>query len=538
MNLLCCYINCELMKKNLLFFIVVLLLSAWRVTAQDGYTERAKKYIDQYCVLAMEEQRLNGIPAAITLGQGILETEAGASELMTEANNHFGIKCGNGWMGETFSHTDDAPDECFKKYKCVQDSYRDHSEHLKRNPRYSSLFSLSQTDYAGWAVCLKRCGYATNPQYAQRLIKIIEDFKLQEYTYAALNKTSPLDYPAVAPASTPIALKEESADDSDSVIDNNAATAKEQTDTDPIKKIADSARNAILHPQAVIADTETTTGAAHNYENSKLVTVNGLKAFYAYKDEMLLQYAVKFNVRYPKLLEMNDLPDAPLAFNTYVYVEKKHAAGTHSQHAVKDGETMLMISQTEGVQLKRLIALNLFQPGEEPANGAILELQFPSRKKPLTRGNAVVPGKKENNTAMANDITAPPGTDYVATSTIAAHKTEQTAPESIQAAKVSELPAPTKQEAPVVLKTEKTVTTNNTNNTKPETTHNVEAAVPAKPALPAETAAKSPEKYYTVKKGDTAFSIAKRNNISLEDLEKWNNTDGSIQAGQVLQVKE
>ena len=168
------------MKRCVLFFMAIMLLITAMASAQDGYNDRAQKYIQQYSTLAILEQQKNGIPAAITLGQGILETEAGASELMTEANNHFGIKCNNRWQGPTFSHTDDAPDECFKKYSCAAESFRDHSEHLKTNPRYSPLFSFSQTDYASWAVCLKKCGYATNPQYAQQLIKIIEDFKLQE----------------------------------------------------------------------------------------------------------------------------------------------------------------------------------------------------------------------------------------------------------------------------------------------------------------------------------------------------------------------
>src|ERR1700722_8267000 len=107
------------MKRCVLFCIAIMLLMPGGARAQDGYNERAQKYIQQYSSLAILEQKKNGIPAAITLGQGILETEAGASELMTEANNHFGIKCNNHWDGPTFAHTDDAPDECFKKYTCA-----------------------------------------------------------------------------------------------------------------------------------------------------------------------------------------------------------------------------------------------------------------------------------------------------------------------------------------------------------------------------------------------------------------------------------
>jgi hypothetical protein len=160
-----------------------------RVGAQDGFSDRARKYVEEYASLAMAEQRRSHVPAAITLGQGILETEAGISELMTEANNHFGIKCKNGWTGPTYTHTDDAPNECFKKYGCAADSYKDHSDHLKRNQRYSVLFTLKQEDYRNWAVCLKKCGYATNPQYAQRLIKIIEDYGLQQYTLSAFDSS-------------------------------------------------------------------------------------------------------------------------------------------------------------------------------------------------------------------------------------------------------------------------------------------------------------------------------------------------------------
>src|SRR5271156_2202143 len=106
------------MKRYILCCIVMLLAIA-KAGAQDSYNDRVKKYVDQYYALAIEEQRSSGIPAAITLGQGILETEAGASELMTTANNHFGIKCTKGWTGDTFLHDDDAAQECFKKYKCA-----------------------------------------------------------------------------------------------------------------------------------------------------------------------------------------------------------------------------------------------------------------------------------------------------------------------------------------------------------------------------------------------------------------------------------
>ncbi len=174
---------------------------------------------------------------------------------MTIANNHFGIKCKMDWDGEKFLHTDDAPMECFKKYKCAEDSYKDHSDYLKRNPRYVPLFNIKQTDYKGWAVCPKRCGYATNPQYAQNLIKIIENFNLQDYTYTALD-SSILNNHA----------------ESNIVIDEPP-----MANVSPIQSTADSARNFIAKK------TTPTPSAAQptDIDSSKIVTVNGMKAFYA-----------------------------------------------------------------------------------------------------------------------------------------------------------------------------------------------------------------------------------------------------------------
>jgi flagellum-specific peptidoglycan hydrolase FlgJ len=129
-------------------------------------------YVSKYKDDAIKEMKEFGIPASITLAQGIIESASGTSELATKANNHFGIKC-SGWQGETYRSDDDLPNECFRKYPTVLESYRDHSIFLHKK-RYESLFKLKITDYKGWAKGLKRCGYATNPEYAQKLISKIE----------------------------------------------------------------------------------------------------------------------------------------------------------------------------------------------------------------------------------------------------------------------------------------------------------------------------------------------------------------------------
>lgn len=163
------------MKK---FFTLILFLSL--LTAGNLRADVFEDYISEYSAMAMEQMEEYGIPASITLAQGLLESSAGRSTLATKANNHFGIKCHNDWEGETILRDDDAPDECFRVYNNASESFRDHSRFLKRN-RYSSLFDLELTDYQGWAKGLSRCGYATDPKYADRLVAIIERYALYGY---------------------------------------------------------------------------------------------------------------------------------------------------------------------------------------------------------------------------------------------------------------------------------------------------------------------------------------------------------------------
>lgn len=135
-------------------------------------------YIDKNEDMAISEASSSGVPASITLAQGILESDSGRSRLARIANNHFGIKCHSDWYGEHVTATDDAPNECFRKYKSVADSYKDHSKFLKKHARYNNLFKLSNTDYVGWARGLQNAGYATSKSYANTLIKIIRDNQL------------------------------------------------------------------------------------------------------------------------------------------------------------------------------------------------------------------------------------------------------------------------------------------------------------------------------------------------------------------------
>lgn len=139
------------------------------------------EYIAKYKELAIRQMKKHKIPASIILAQACLESADGRSTLATKANNHFGIKCHSSWKGKTYRKDDDRRNECFRKYPTIEDSYKDHSEFLKNGKRYSKLFSLPLRDYRKWAKGLKEAGYATDPHYAEVLIKIIEDYQLYRY---------------------------------------------------------------------------------------------------------------------------------------------------------------------------------------------------------------------------------------------------------------------------------------------------------------------------------------------------------------------
>src|SRR5437868_11855926 len=153
------------MKKHKLIFLLSSILSGLSLFAQSP--DQIRKYIDTYKDIAVAEEIRTGVPAAITLAQGIHETGAGTSDLVLSSNNHFGIKCKTEWSGAAVYHDDDAKGECFRKYNDPIDSYRDHSDFLKNRPYYASLFKLDPTDYAAWSFGLKKAGYATNPRYPQ-----------------------------------------------------------------------------------------------------------------------------------------------------------------------------------------------------------------------------------------------------------------------------------------------------------------------------------------------------------------------------------
>ena len=340
------------------FSIIGLLLSS-NLFAQSQ--EQVEQYIEKYKKLAIDEQIRSGVPAAITLAQGIHEAAAGSSELAIEANNHFGIKCKSTWTGMTYLHDDDAKQECFRKYSSAEQSYIDHSDFLRKNNRYSALFELEMTDYIGWATELKRAGYATNPAYVKRLTDIIEKYNLQVYTAAALNKKN-----VVAGDVVPEKIKTSAIE--------TVKTVKTVIKEEPKKEISNPLSETIYY--------------------------KGLKGFYGKKGDILLEKAIEYNIRYARLLQLNELEDAPLPSDMFVFTERKRRVGTVEFHQVQKGETMLLIAQKEAMGLDNLLAFNNLMEGQEPEIGEQLNLQYRMAGTPKLKAKFLEPllAKEEVNT--------------------------------------------------------------------------------------------------------------------------------------------
>lgn len=298
----------------ILFSVVTLQTIAQRTTVEE--------YINQFKQTAMDEMKRSDVPAAITLAQGILESENGNSELVKKSNNHFGIKCKSTWTGDTVSHDDDANGECFRAYNNAADSYRDHSDFLRANKRYADLFKLNQDDYAGWARGLKKAGYATNPRYPDLLIKYIEQYNLQQYSLAVLNNQPPVDK----------AL---------------------QTQNDGQTEIA---TNSEMVTETTVADN--IDNADNNYPEH-ISNINAIKCVYVKKGTSLLAIANKFDISLDKLMEYNDmLKEGILNKDQYVFLHKKSKTGEKGFYITQPGETIFDIAQKNGIQVKYLLEYN------------------------------------------------------------------------------------------------------------------------------------------------------------------------------------
>lgn len=335
------------MQKTGNYFILFFILATSVCFGQKA--EAVLKYVETYKELAITEMRRTGVPAAITLAQGVHESGAGNSKLVVASNNHFGIKCKSNWTGESVRHDDDEKSECFRKYSLAEHSYRDHSDFLKNGKRYAFLFELDPTDYQGWANGLKKAGYATNPKYPQVLIKLIEEYSLQDYTMIALGTPQP----------------------------ENENIAKSNTDTIYKGTGGFKSMNEIF-PTENKADDIT----KEKYPEGEF-KINETKVVYAKKGTSFLAIAKQFDVDLFRIFDFNEMPGAEaLAEDQLIYLQRKRKTGKEEFHIVLPGETLHSIAQKQAIRLESLRELNWLKIDEKPAPGVQLSLKKKSASVP------------------------------------------------------------------------------------------------------------------------------------------------------------
>ena len=313
---------------GLLFLVAILFINSYgqqRISTEE--------YIKTYKDIAIEKMKNYRIPASITLAQGILESGSGNSRLAQKANNHFGIKCHKGWTGKTFYMDDDEKNECFRKYKKAEDSYRDHSLFLTQRGRYSFLFDLKITDYKAWAKGLKKAGYATNPKYPEILISLIERYDLMKY--------------------------------------DTQGKKENQEDKKPVKKTG----------KQVVASNLSVENFKkfEKYPSGRQIFINNdRKLIIAKSGDTFFGLAKEFGIYTWQLYKYNDLEkDYLLKVGDIIYLQKKKrkAAREHRYHEVANGQTIRQISQLYGVRESRLYKINNLPKGVQVGAGEIIKLR-------------------------------------------------------------------------------------------------------------------------------------------------------------------
>lgn len=292
-------------KISLLLLCTLLTVVA---SAKENTKMTREEYIKTYAPLAVEQMACFGIPASITLAQGLLESSNGNSELAVKANNHFGIKCSNSWTGEGYRHDDDAPQECFRVYNSVLESYIDHSLILMERKWYQPLFELDMKDYKAWAHGLKKAGYATNPKYADLLIEIIEKYDLHKYDNALLAGYQPLEVVVEQPAEE-ITPAEEGAPATEDPAKEQPEAAKESPTEEVVaeQKPAEEkpAANHQNTPQRV--DVDSYTIAIQRIGNHSILSQDGRKYIVAREGDSLESLADLLGISERSIRRYNEL---------------------------------------------------------------------------------------------------------------------------------------------------------------------------------------------------------------------------------------
>ena len=349
--------KCYFMRRVLFIILVALFFASVPALAQQlqMYTD----YIAVFAPTAVAQMHEHGIPASITLAQGLLESGAGKSDLTMRSNNHFGIKCTSDWTGKTTAHDDDSRGECFRVYEDPSESYRDHSLFLKRS-RYASLFDLDKTDYRGWAHGLKRCGYATDPNYPTKLIKLIEDYNLARYDKMEVKD---VEQPSKE-------LKERYVNSmkkkTNTVLPSTPSSVKAGSLLSTTKKTSSDISEPDLPAKQTMG----------SISERKVSSTNKCKYIVARADDTYASISKEYNIAENRLRDFNEAGRlSQPKRGERVYLQPKKNKGAQPTHTVKAGETMRSIAQTEGIKLSKLYSYNTIAEGDQPEAGQVLRLK-------------------------------------------------------------------------------------------------------------------------------------------------------------------
>ena len=333
------------MRNSLFFFLQLALISvlysckAYKpIVSTSGSGLSEEDYINIYKDIAISEMKRTHIPASITLAQGMIESDYGHSRLAREGNNHFGIKCHNDWTGPTIHHNDDRRNECFRKYRKPEESFYDHSDFLKSGSRYNFLFDIAPTDYKGWARGLKKAGYATNSDYANMLIRKIEESNLMIYDrgYTSSN------------------LKRDTTRPVQSVM---------LSDSDEVKMPVNTTyRNAsvLAHPPRVLESNRI----------QYIIVKDGDTKEKLENEFQLLKWELS---KYNEL--KSDFTPVPGQI-LYLQPKREKAEPGKDSYTAAEGDTMYIISQKFGIKLKSLYEMNRMEQGAEPETGKKIWLRI------------------------------------------------------------------------------------------------------------------------------------------------------------------
>ena len=465
--------------------------------AEYSTKDRNLDYVDKYSRAAVLSMDRIGVPASIVLAQGVLESAAGTSDLATTAKNHFGIKCSSNWSGKTFKKKDDDRDSdgniiesCFRSYESVEESFVDHGQFLRdprKSTRYGFLFNLDRTDYKAWARGLQASGYATAPDYADKLINLIERYKLYEYDTQGTRPTSfPTEGGGQGKPATPVG------------------------------------------PNAPDQKAEAT---------GRIGRVNDVKVVASREGETLEDVARAFRLNTLKVVDYNDRgypPGVKLKTNTRIFIQCKSDRwhGRATEHTVREGQTMFDIAQVYGIKLDKLLEINGLRRGQEPeANEAISIRNKSKRTIKVKEDSSYTPTK---STDWPGNKPKPDDSPVVEDGELdfeigpGAPNTTPTKPK----------PEPEKPAIPSTRPGQKPPATSGNLPYEDEPTPSTKPPKDDPYDQPADTKKPAPRGYHRVVKGDTLYKLSRDYDLTVDRLKQINTLSNSdIKIGQLIKVQ-